>query len=172
MKARASLIGLIIWLALGLSIKHLRYSEPVLIEIAGAEIAVKEFFTQQGWQFSERLTLSPDIRYGTLVFKNSACPDQVAIMLMDTGDSISELFERATKGNVIYLENSKRYASPPTARLLAHIMWNSVRNSLGGDFPPAFPIVAVAPKSAIESGPCNTRLIEDWAKLTGLRPAS
>ena len=165
MRARRTLILLAIWAMLGLAIKHLRYSDPASLDVAGADAALQSFMSRRGWETAERITLSPDLRYVTTVFKKNECADPVAMMLIDTGDSISTIFEHATNADVVYVEHGAPDTSAPTARLLARIMWNSLKSAIGLGSVPAFPIVAVAPKTALGEGPCGVPLIRDWTAL-------
>ena len=163
MTARASLIAFALWLAIGLGIKHLRYSEPFALEVVTAEETLSRYLAQQGWQVVDRITLGKDQRYGTLIARRPYCADPVAVMLIDTSDSISELFERSVQGNVAYIENGDRYSSPPAARLLMRTMVNSVSSAFGLHAAPAFPILAVAPAKAADDGLCGIAIERNWS---------
>ena len=167
MKTRITLLGLLLWLGIGLTIKHLRYSEPFVLGVIDAEYRLSRYLQQQGWEFSERVVLGKDERFGTLVFKRPYCANVIAVTLIDTGDSTAEIFERAVKGDVAYVDDGAHYSSPPTARLLLRTMTSSILNAFGLHIRPALPIVAVAPASAADDGFCGTNLVRSWQPLIG-----
>lgn len=162
---RLTMIAIIAWLGLGLMVKHMRYSAPFSLEVIAAEDVLTHYLSARGWDVSDRLAIGKDQRYGTLIVRKSTCADAAAVMLIDTGDSISEVFERVVKGDVAYVENGLLYRQPPTARLLLRTMLRSIFNALGSDAGPAFPIVAVSPAAAANQGACGMGIAADWAAL-------
>lgn len=160
----ALLIG---WLALGLAIKHVRYADPALPSITLAEAALTTYLAERGWQVEERLALSRDDRIGTVIARHVACPEAIAITLLDNGDTSAELFERASTKRVGFAYGGTLFERPPTARLLFITMLASIESAFGLPVTPAFPIVAIAPAGAAGEGRCGTGIIEHWEQLTG-----
>ena len=162
MKTPIILAGLAVWLLTGLAIKHVRYSEPIVLGVIDAERRLLSYMEFKGWQLSERVALGQDERFGTLILKRPYCGSSVAIMLIDLGESNLETYKRATLGNIAYVDQGVRYASPPITRLLLRTMTNSLLEAFGVHVEPSMPIIAIAPASAAEDGLCGTGLIGKW----------
>lgn len=170
MKARLTLVTLAAWLVIGVGVKHVRYGDASVLGIVTAEANLADFAQRQGWQVAERIALGTDNRYATLILKKAECPAPLAVMLLDSSDSGKEIFERAVKGDLTYIEAGVPHATPPMAKLWLH-------NSLATLFAPfggaaAFPIVAVAPSSAAGEGVCSLGVIGRWNELTAVRRTS
>ena len=162
MKARIILFSLAVWLITGLVIKHVRYSEPIVLAVIDAERRISRYIELIGWQVTERIALGKDARFGTLILKRPYCASFVAIMLIDLGETNMETFKLATQGDIAYVDQGVRYASPPMTRLLLRTMKNSLLEAFGIQIEPSMPIVAVSPASAAENGLCGIGLIGDW----------
>ena len=172
MKVRVTLAGLALWLALGAGAKHVRYGDAAILGIVSAEANLSSFAKAEGWQIAERIVLGTDDRYATLILKRPECPSPVAVMLLDSSDSVKEIFERAVKGDLAYVEAGEPHAAPPMAKLWLHNSLSTILSAFGGASQPAFPIVAVAPASALEGGACSLALISRWHDLVSLHPRS